>query len=65
MAIITTTRGDMDDSLLRRVDGELDNDNERTSWVEYYLGGELVHRSVHVRLKQMPVFAQLRPGSFL
>ena len=52
MAIITTTHGDMDDSLLRRVDGELDNDNERTTWVEYWLGDELVHRSVHVTLKQ-------------
>lgn len=52
MALITTTHGDMDESLLRRVDGEVDNDNERTTWVEYWLGEELVHRSVHVTLKQ-------------
>ena len=52
MAEITTTKGLMDESQLRRVDGELDNDNEYTTWVEYYLGDELVHRSVHVRLKQ-------------
>ena len=51
MAIVTTTHGDMDESLLRKVDGEIDNDNEHTTWVEYYLGEELVHRSVHVRLK--------------
>lgn len=50
--LITTTHGDMDDSLLIRRDGEINNDNERTTWVEYYLGDELVHRSVHVRLKR-------------
>lgn len=52
MSIVTTTHGDMDESLLRKVDGEIDNDNEHTTWVEYYLGEELVHRSVHVRLKK-------------
>lgn len=52
MGIVTTTHGPMDESQLRRVDGEVDNDNERTTWVEYWLGDELVHRSVHVRLKQ-------------
>lgn len=50
--MITTTHGDMDETLLRRVDGHLDNDNEHTEWVEYYLGDELVHRSVHVHIKQ-------------
>ncbi len=30
----------------------LDNDNESTTWVEYWLDGELVHRSVHVALKK-------------
>ena len=52
--IVTTTKGDMDDSLLERRDGSVDNDNEATSWVEYWLDGELVHRSVHVTLKRMP-----------
>jgi hypothetical protein len=52
MTIITTTKGDMDDSELRRVDGGVDNDNECTTWVEYYFGDELVHRSAHVRLKK-------------
>ena len=50
--MITTIYGDMDEAELRRVDGVVDNDNERTEWVEYYLGDELVHRSVHVALKQ-------------
>ena len=50
--IVTTTKGDMDESLLVRKDGDMENDNEKTSWVEYYLDDELVHRSVHVELKQ-------------
>lgn len=50
--MITTTHGDMDESTLRKVEGEVDNENERTNWVEYYLGDELVHRSAHVRLKK-------------
>ncbi len=49
--IVTTTKGDMDDSLLEKRDGSLDNENETTNWVEYWLDGELVHRSVHVALK--------------
>ncbi len=50
--IVTTTKGDMDDSLLEKREGSLDNDNESTTWVEYWLDGELVHRSVHVALKK-------------
>ncbi len=50
--IVTTTKGDMDDSLLEKREGSLDNDNESTTWVEYWLAGELVHRSVHVALKK-------------
>ena len=52
MAIITTTKGDMDDSLLVKREGTVDNDNETTTWVEYWLDEELVHRSAHVRLKK-------------
>lgn len=60
--LVTSIYGMLDDSLLDRVDGELDNDNEYTTWTEYRLkadlpehggkAGELVHRGVHVRLKQ-------------
>jgi len=50
--IVTTTKGDMDDSLLEKREGSLDNDNETPIWVEYWLDGELVHRSVHVALKK-------------
>jgi hypothetical protein len=54
MALITTTKGDMDESLLVKQEGTVDNENELTTWVEYWLEGELVHRSAHVTLKKMP-----------
>ena len=62
--IITTTKGDMDDSLLEHRSGEVDNENEMTTWVEYWLDGELVHRSAHVTLKKMPIFAGAEAASF-
>jgi hypothetical protein len=64
MALITTTKGDMDDSLLEMRSGEIDDDNEFTTWTEYWLDGELVHRSAHVTLKKMPVFAGAETASF-
>ena len=50
--LVTTTKGDMDDSLLEKREGAVDNDNEYTTWTEYWLEEELVHRSVHVQLKK-------------
>lgn len=52
--LVTTTKGEMDDSLLEKREGTIDNENELTTWVEYWLEGELVHRSAHVTLKKMP-----------
>ena len=52
MTMVTTTKGEMDESLLEKKEGFVDNDNEYTTWVEYWLGEELVHRSVHVALKK-------------
>jgi hypothetical protein len=52
MALVTTTKGEMDDSLLEKKEGFVDNDNEHTTWVEYWHEGELVHRSAHVTLKK-------------
>ena len=49
---VFTTKGDMDESLLEKKEGSVDNDNEYTTWIEYWLEGELVHRSVHVQLKK-------------
>lgn len=61
--MITTTQGDMDEADLMKRTGGHDDENETTTWVEYYLragheqggkAGELVHRSAHVDLKHMP-----------
>lgn len=61
--IVTTTQGEMDDSLLKKKEGSVDNDNENTTWVEYYLNGELVHRSAHVSLKR-PLVSISEVGGF-
>jgi len=62
--IVTTTKGDMDDSLLEHRTGTIDNENELTVWDEYWLDGELVHRSAHVTLKQIPSFAGGETATF-
>jgi len=61
--LVNTTKGEMDDSLLEKREGSVDNDNEITTWVEYWLEGELVHRSVHVTLKKMPSFVGAEAAS--
>lgn len=55
MKLITTTKGDMDEALLEKRDGAIESDNETTRWTEYWLDGELVHRSVHVTLRPQAV----------
>jgi len=50
--LVSTIHGAMDDSLLEKREGSSENDNEIATWVEYYMGGELVHRSAHVHLNQ-------------
>jgi hypothetical protein len=60
--LVTTTHGEMDDALLVKKEGSLDNDVEFTTWTEYWLDDELVHRSVHVTLKTSP-FVQLEAAS--
>ena len=52
--LISTTKGPMDEALLIKSEGIVDNENERTTWTEYRLGGKIVHRSAHVTLKKMP-----------
>ena len=52
MALVTTTKGEMDESFLEKKEGFVDNDNEYTTWLEYWHEGELVHRSAHVQLKK-------------
>ena len=52
MAMVFTTKGEMDESLLEKRTGVDETENERTEWVEYWLDGEMVHRSVHMTLKK-------------
>ena len=57
--IVTTTKGDMDSALLDKREGFIDNENEYTTWVEYWLMDELVHRSASIVLKKSPpLFAE-------
>lgn len=63
--LINTIYGEMEESLLSKLDGVVDNDNEYTTWVEYRIGDKIVHRSAHVTLKRMPEFASAREGSVL
>ena len=61
--IVTTTKGDMDDSLLEKREGVFEDENELTTWVEYWLESELVHRSAHVTLKRsLPIGGEV--GTF-
>jgi hypothetical protein len=55
--LVNTIHGEMDDSLLEKKEGSIDNDIESTTWVEYWLDDVLVHRSAHVTLKTSPLTA--------
>lgn len=48
--------GVMDEDLLEKKTGVVDNDNEYTTWVEYRLKGNdvVVHRSAHITMKKWP-----------
>lgn len=61
--LITTTKGMMEESTLEKREGVLDTEVEYTTWVEYWLDGELVHRSVHVTLK-LPVESTTEIATF-
>ena len=50
--MITTIHGPMPEEALVKSEGTDENENEIVNWVEYRLGDELVHRSVHVHLKR-------------
>jgi hypothetical protein len=51
--LVNTIHGEMDESLLEKKEGGFENDNEKTTWVEYWLDNEIVHRSAHVTLKEL------------
>lgn len=61
--MITTIHGMMDEALLIKTEGGIDNDVEKTTWVEYRLGDELVHRSVNMQLKKAATFTDSSVGS--
>lgn len=62
--IVTTTKGDMDDSLLDFRSGVDENDDERVEWSEYWLMDECVHRSVHLTLKKFSVTGEAIAAEF-
>jgi hypothetical protein len=59
MILIKTIHGDMEEALLEKRTGSEESDTEIISWVEYWYNDELVHRSVHMQLKQgLDVFGE-------
>jgi len=62
--MIQTIKGDMHENVLQRFDGIVDDENEYTTWVEYFHEGEMVHRSVHVQLKQAGAIGAALAGDF-
>jgi hypothetical protein len=49
--IVTTTKGLMDESMLEKREGTDEFEQASVHWVEYWLDGELVHRSANIGLK--------------
>ena len=52
MALIFTTKGNLQESLLTKTDGGHENDTEVVTWQEWTLNGEIVKREVQMHLKQ-------------
>lgn len=52
--MITTIHGEMDEVLLEKRTGSDDSVTDVADWVEYWYEGILVHRSVHVHIKEGP-----------
>jgi hypothetical protein len=49
---------------LERREGEIDNENEHTTWIEHWYQGELVKRSAHVTIKQSAAVASGEAGGW-
>lgn len=62
--VIFTSRGHMPTDQLEKKTGTVDNDKEFHCWVEYRPMGEdeIVHRSVHTKLKVPPTQLTASPG---
>lgn len=52
MTMITTIHGDMDESLLEHKAGITAVPEGDAHWTEYWFEGQLVHRSVHLYIKE-------------
>jgi len=52
MALIFTTKGDIEESLLTKTEGNSENETEIVLWQEWVLDGEIVKREVQMHLKQ-------------
>lgn len=60
MAMINTIEGQMDEDLLWKREGTVEDENEYTTWIEYWKGWGtddqvLMHRSAHVTVKKNPI----------
>jgi len=42
----------MDEVLLEKIEGVIDDENEHTVWAEWRLDGKIVKRGAHVQLKK-------------
>ena len=51
-----------DESLFEKREGVFDDDNEHTTWVEYWEGEKLVHRSAHVTVKHGALLQNVTGG---
>jgi hypothetical protein len=63
MALIFTTKGEIEESLLVKTTGGYENETEIQSWQEWRLDGELVKRDVQMHLKQ-GLFAPAEAATF-
>ena len=63
MALIFTTKGEIEESLLFKTTGGYENETEIQSWQEWRLDGELVKRDVQMHLKQ-GLFAPAEAATF-
>jgi hypothetical protein len=60
--MLNTTNGLMAPADLKKFEGGHDDETEACAWVEYRLAGEIVHRSVDLKLKKA-IFADGFQGS--
>ena len=52
MALIFTTKGNIEESTLVKTEGGHENETEIVTWQEWRLGDEIVKREVQMHLKQ-------------